>query len=130
MATRIVIYIIISFSIFSCNKDKEHNETEIHGTYKGVFERDGVISNVELTFRNGSWTGESERSKYPALCNGTYTVSRSVISFENDCAWTAEFDWSLIVSDEWNYSTNGNLLVLTKSNGDKYELSRQSETVY
>ncbi|WP_421812372.1 hypothetical protein [Flagellimonas sp.] len=124
MGTRIVLYIII-FSIFGCYKDNANNETEIQGFYKGIFERDGIVSNVELTLYGGTWMGESERSKYPALCNGSYSISRNVISFENACAWTAEFDWTLILSDDWNYDIKGNLLVLMKSNGDKYELSRQ-----
>ncbi|MEP4780703.1 MAG: hypothetical protein ABJZ18_07005, partial [Algibacter sp.] len=89
------------------------------------FVRGGNNSNVELTFNNGNWTGESEIVKFPALCNGTYSNSGNVITFENACPWTAEFDWTLILGGEWDYSLNGNSLILTKTNGDKYTLTKQ-----
>ncbi len=120
-----LILVGLLFIILSCNTDDENSQPEINGEYVGVFERDGNNSNVELTFNNGNWTGESEIVKFPALCNGTYSSSGNVITFENACFWTAEFDWTLILSGEWNYRLNGNSLILTKTNGDKYTLTKQ-----
>jgi hypothetical protein len=62
---------LIGFS--ACNDEGSPNS--INGEYTGVFERDGSSSAVELTFTNGVFTGESEIEKFPALCNGTYTIS-------------------------------------------------------
>jgi hypothetical protein len=125
MKPKILILIGLIFVILSCNNDDENPQTEINGEYVGIFERGGNNSNVELTFNNGNWTGESEIVKFPALCNGTYSNSGNVITFENACPWTAEFDWTLILGGEWNYSLNGNSLILTKTNGDKYTLTKQ-----
>lgn len=125
MKPKILILIGLIFVILSCNNDDEKPQTEINGEYVGIFERGGNNSNVELTFNNGNWTGESEIVKFPALCNGTYSKSGNVISFENSCPWTAEFDWTLILGGEWNFSLNGNSLILTKTNGDKYTLTKQ-----
>ncbi|MGM0946127.1 MAG: hypothetical protein ACQEW9_13160 [Bacteroidota bacterium] len=124
MKTKFLILIGILITTLACNND-DNSLPNIEGEYIGIFERGGNTSNVELTFNNGAWTGESETEKFPALCNGTYSISGKVIAFENACAWTAEFDWTLILSDNWNYNLNGNTLVLTKTNEDKYTLTKQ-----
>jgi len=125
MKTKIFFLLTIVLVIIACNKDDESSETNIDGNYIGVFERDGNTSNVELTFNNGTWTGESETEKFPALCNGTYSTSADSMAIENVCFWTADFDWTLILNDDWSYNLNGNTLVLTKSNGDKYTLTKE-----
>lgn len=125
MKTKIFFLLTLVITIFGCKKDDENIETSIDGNYIGIFDRRGNTSNVELTFNNGTWTGESETVKFPALCNGTYSGSGNVITFENACAWTAEFDWTLILGGDWNYTLNGNSLILTKANGDKYTLTKQ-----
>ena len=125
MKQNILILIGLMFVILSCNNNDENPQTEINGEYVGIFERGENNSNVELTFNNGIWDGESEIVKFPALCNGTYSNSGNIITFENACPWTAEFDWTLILGGEWNYSLNGNSLILTNSNGDKYTLTKQ-----
>ncbi len=71
------------------------------------------------------FSGESETVKFPEICNGNYTVSDDSIQFQNECVWTADFDWTIILKEEWNYNLNGNTLILTKSNGDKYTLTKQ-----
>jgi hypothetical protein len=125
MKTKFFTLFILVVAILGCNKDDESTEVTVEGNYKGVFERDGNTSYVEFTLNNGSWTGESETVKFPAICNGSYSISGSVIAFENACPWTAEFDWTLILSGNWSYNLNGNTLVMTKSNGDKYTLTKQ-----
>lgn len=116
---------LIILSTFGCNKEDDNIETSIDGNYIGFFERSGNASNVELTFNNGIWAGESETVKFPALCNGTYSDLGNVMTFKSVCAWTADFDWSLILGGDWSYTFNGNLLIMTKSNGDKYTLTKQ-----
>lgn len=106
---------------FACNNDDDF-QTPINGDYSGVFKRNGYTSNVKLTINNGLFFGESDIKKFPAICNGNYTISSNIITFNNPCAWTAEFDWSLILSEAWTYSLNNSTLILTKSNGDKYTL--------
>jgi len=112
--------------IMSCNQnDDENPQPEINGEYIGIFERNGNTSNVELNFTNGIYSGESETVKFPAICNGNYSISNNSIEFENVCPWTADFDWTLILSENWNYTLESNTLIMTKSNGDKYTLTKQ-----
>lgn len=125
MKARLFFVVIIALSIISCNKKNENIETNIQGNYTGIFERNGHKAHVELTFDNGTWSGKSEIEKFPALCHGTYSISGNEIIFENACVWTAEFDWTLILSGAWNYRLHRNSLILTKANGDKYSLTKQ-----
>ena len=112
--------------IMSCNKnDDENSQSEINGEYIGFFERNGNTSNIELNFTNGIYSGQSETEKFPAICNGNYSISNNSIEFENVCVWTAEFDWTLILDENWNYTIENNILIMTKSNGDKYTLTKQ-----
>jgi hypothetical protein len=125
MKTKIFLLLTLAITIIGCDKDDDPTEINVDGNYIGVFERAGNTSDVELSFNIGTWTGESVTEKFPALCNGNYSISGNVITFENACPWTAEFDWTLILSDDWNYNLNGNTLVLTKANGDIYTLTKQ-----
>jgi hypothetical protein len=119
----IVLGIIL---IVSCNNnDDENYQAEINGEYIGFFERNGNITNVELNFVDGNYSGESGTEKFPAICNGNYLISNNSIEFENVCVWTADFDWTLILGENWNYTIENNILIMTKSNGDKYTLTQQ-----
>jgi hypothetical protein len=126
MKTKIFFFFTLLIIIVSCNKSEEViYSPNTNGNYTGIFERNGISSNVQLNLVNGSFNGQSVIQKFPALCNGTYLISCNTIAFDNNCAWTADFDWTLILNGEWNYNMNGNILLLTKSNGDKYILTQQ-----
>ena len=124
MKARILILIGVLITAFACNNDDDI-QSSIDGEYIGIFERNGNTSNVELNFNRGTFSGESEIIKFPAICNGNYSFFDNSIEFENLCAWTAEFDWSLIISGSWDYSFADNTLTMTKLNGDKYILTKQ-----
>lgn len=125
MKLKVLIFIGILFMTFACNKDDENSQSEINGDYIGIFERNGNTSYVELNFKNGIYSGESDTVKFPAICKGNYSLATHSIQFENECVWTAEFDWTLILSENWNYSLQNNILILLKPNGDKYTLTKQ-----
>ena len=119
---KLLFFCIVFLTALSCTKS---NKTNVNGTYIGVFERNGVTSNVKLTLTNGQFSGQSDQDSYPAICSGAYAVSGNTISFENECGFLANFDHTLILSDNWSYSYNNNVLILTKANGDKYTLTLQ-----
>ena len=120
--------------MISCeNNDINKNTVIPIGTYKGQFVRSSPYSkyspsNVTLTFTADRFSGESDRINYPAICNGTYKIVGQEIEFTNDCAWTAEFDWSYILSGEFQLKSDSIQLEMTKySNGqtDYYKLVLQ-----
>ncbi|TRZ43532.1 hypothetical protein [Robertkochia solimangrovi] len=125
MKTKILRLLGILLFLVACNNDDQNSQSELNGTYTGIFERNGNTSEVVLTFTNETFKGQSELEKFPALCNGTYKISGNTVTFVNGCPWTAEFDWSLILNDEWTYDLNESMLHLTKANGDKYMLTKQ-----
>jgi hypothetical protein len=132
MRTTYLILLITTIFITSC--DEETNGlTVIEGIYEGTFIRSSPTayfppSQVTLTFSNGQFQGESEKTKYPAICSGTYDVKGNNIDFTNTCVWTAEFDWTLILSGEFSIGLANDELTLQKKNGsiwDLYQLKRK-----
>lgn len=124
MKANIFILFIGILVIFGC--DKVTVPRDIAGQYIGTFQRGDNRSHVELTLKGSNFFGESDMVKFPAICNGSYSISERTIKFENQCPWTAEFDWSLILSDTWDFSIDNNTLILTNSIGDVYTLIRQN----
>jgi hypothetical protein len=122
-------------TLFSVSCKKTNSDFIIHeGTYVGTFQRltagGGQISNVTITFSANNWTGQSQLAKYPALCHGTYKTSGAdYVVFENACPWTAEFDWTLILSGEYKLNANGDTIEISRNyNGafkDIYKLAKQ-----
>ena len=104
----------------------------LDGTYTGTFQRqqggNGQVSQVKMTFSGTQWTGTSQYPKYPALCNGTYTVGAvHKITFANACLWTADFEGSLILSREYELSVTGNDVEMVRDNPpyrDVYKLTK------
>lgn len=109
----------------SCSSDDDFRGS-IYGNYAGTFQRGDKISNVEITLdKAGRFSGASDKVKFPAICKGDYEIENATILFKDECAWTAEFDWSLILSGNWNFSFRNNSLILINSLGDKYTLKKQ-----
>jgi hypothetical protein len=108
-----IIYTIVLFSIFLGCENKDKIEIKLSdGTYVGTFQREIVWSksdtaNISITISSNNWSGTSDKIKYPALCNGTFLIEGDTITFNNECAWTAEFDWSLILSGKYVISKKG-----------------------
>jgi hypothetical protein len=117
-----LIYItLLLLALTSCKKSKIAAPTaDLRANYTGTFQRLGPtyeirISKVTLNFSSDKWSGQSDMAKYPALCNGTYKIAGNKISFENGCVWTADFDWTLILSGEYELSQQNNTVKFTKS---------------
>lgn len=114
------VFIILSlFILSSCEKDEPTVIDIEEGLYKGTFQRelvlsDSPIANISIIFSSNEWSGSSDRVKYPALCHGSYSINRDTIIFINECLWTADFDWSLILSGKYVLVKNGNKIEFTR----------------
>lgn len=104
------------------------------GTYVGVFTRMDPVakyqpSNVTITITGDRFVGSSSIRHYPAICEGRFSTNGRVVEFENDCLFTADFDWTYILGGTFQLETERNTLMLTKSYGagryDTYTLTRQ-----
>ena len=136
---KFIFLIPIFFTLLSCDKEEQGAIKIEDGLYNGTFQRELVWSesekaNITLTFSSNEWVGTSDFTKYPALCHGTYSIIGDSIIFNNGCAWTAEFDWSLILSGKYAISKNGDKIEFTRdyrnaSNDtyiDRYILTKQN----
>jgi len=127
------MYIVVLASclmISGCIKDT--SQSELDGTILiGSFMRGGPLelpapTQVVLNFGTGTFEGYSTNPNYPAICKGTYSKSAAAITFKNTCAFTADFDWTLILDGEYTYEKDGKSVYFRRaydnSNFDWYDL--------
>ena len=138
MSKQISAFLILIITSISCENIHDGIDKIPEGVYTGTFQRQlafggGDIAQVTITFYSNNYSGVSDKPKYPALCDGTYNIEKQKIKFMNTCIWTAEFDWSLILSGEYDFTLNGKQLIITRSSlgpsndswTDKYTLTKQ-----
>lgn len=132
----LIISFIFILAISSCNEEDGELESRFEeGTYKGTFIRNwpsgqSNTANITMTFEDNRWSGSSNIPKFPALCRGTYSINGNKITFQNECPWTAEFDWSLILSGEFTLEKSGKELEFSNYNRsatftDHYKLVKE-----
>lgn len=117
------LLIVIPFIIFIISCDKSDNAPKDivldTATYTGTFQRTGVpgssIANVSLTLSDRHFNGQSNMPRYPAICNGTFQLSGDSIQFINACVFTADFDWTLILSGKYDIYTIDDQLIITRT---------------
>jgi len=134
-----LLLFVIIFTL-GCKRDQSPNDKISTGIYIGTFQRQlafggGDVVQVSINFDSDTWTGSSSNNKYPALCNGTYVINGQKIIFSNKCVWTADFDWTLILTGEYNFTVNGNQLTISRDYSgpttdaytDNYLLTKQTK---
>lgn len=111
--------LIIGFILLAiaCKKDKEVTFSE--GVYQGTFQRQttagGPLVSVSLTFSNGQFSGQSNSpERYPVIGKGSYTATGDAITFRDSLYYTADFDWSLILAENYAYYTKGDSLIILR----------------
>ena len=133
------LFLIICLTLlFACESEDQVDRKLPDGNYSGTFQRQHVwaesdTANITITINSNEWSGTSDIEKYPALCNGTYLIIGDTIIFENECVWTADFDWSLILDGKYILKETGNLIEFSYDDRsatsdtyiDIYKLERQ-----
>jgi hypothetical protein len=114
----------------SCTKD---STSRIHkGTYNGTFQRSNSsqIANVTIVFDENTFRGQSNLTRYPAMCHGAFYSLVDKIIFQDECVWTADFDGTFILNGEFIITLRSDTLELSKNYAglgfrDIYKLKRQ-----
>ena len=125
---------LVSFVVTGCDKSDE--EPDFAASYSGTFTRmdpspaySPVVSNVTIDFTDKTFAGSSDSRSYPAICNGSFSITQSKITVVNSCFFTADFDWSLIFKGDYNYELIGKELRIWRDypNGQKdiYTLTKK-----
>jgi len=125
MNPKILILIGILITTFACNSD-DNTQINIDGRYVGTFERNEMTSNVEINFSSGDFSGESDRTNFPAIYYGNFSVLNNSLNFDNEqLIITTEFDPNLVLDGVWNYEIKNDTLTITNSIGDIYVLTKE-----
>ena len=116
----VILLTIASLLVSSCNKSDVATPSFFTGNYAGTFEREkgiakGPAVNVSLSFAAANFSGTSDSTKYPAICNGNFSITADTIIFQNQCVWTADFDWSLILNGKYSFTALGDSLEIKRA---------------
>ena len=126
---KLTIFLIAILS-YSCDKD-DLNIKE--GTYKGTFtvtySSGTQTGQTTLELKNGKFSCSGNSNRIPAGGSGTYSLDNGKITFNDENFWTADFDWNLILSGQYDYSFNGNKLIISADKNGvgnyEYDLEKQ-----
>ncbi|WKK73516.2 hypothetical protein QYS49_16285 [Marivirga salinae] len=128
------LFVIILIISASCQLNDLEPVIITDGTYTGFFGRSSPnakyqASDVTLIFKGNTYQGQSSIQKYPAICRGTFTMKGNKIEFTNECPWTAEFDWTYILTGEFDIYKEGEEIIIQRSYGeetyDTYRMTKQ-----
>lgn len=120
--------LILAISFIGCDKDKDGTAESItEGVYVGTFQRltstGGNIVEVTLNLNNGAFDGSVEAGsyRYPVIGRGHYSLSNGNITFVDTLSYPADFEWTLILKDEYKYTAFTDSLFITReyANGVK-----------
>ncbi|MDP3314062.1 hypothetical protein [Lutibacter sp.] len=138
MKLKILILIGFLITTLACISNDDETSQNLNGNYTGIFTveyPDGTTftNAVTVTFSGKNIyksTGNGNNNDfYPSGGNGTYEKGTSKIVFNDINIWLAHFDWNLILSGEYDYSTNGNELIISGNKNNvgfyKYKLTKE-----
>jgi len=125
MKLKLLICFGVLIITFACSKEN-NSELIIDGKYVGIFERNELITNVQLDLNKNKFSGESDRINFPAIYFGEFSVLNKSLIFDNKRQIiTTEFDPNLILNGSWNYEFQNSKLTMTNSIGDIYILIKE-----
>jgi len=119
--------ILTMLSFTACHDNETLEEINLQGNYSGIFTveyTNGTIRTnpVTINFTQNTYTCSSGSNYTPAGGNGTFQVERSTVSFKDENFWTANFDWNLILSGEYNLAIdNGTIEISSMRNSGFYQ---------
>jgi hypothetical protein len=108
--------------VSTCSKKDSPPQTTIIGVYAGSFERiygdTGIKRGVSITFSTNKFSGSSDSTHYPAICNGSYAIAGDSINFQNQCDFPANFDWTYILNGKYSLKIKNDSLQISHTYGD------------
>ncbi|MFB6340907.1 hypothetical protein ACE1ET_04270 [Saccharicrinis sp. FJH62] len=119
MKYTIPLFIILASIFFSC--DPKNSLPDLDGEYAGSYTRGDSTTAITLSIKDFTFEGGSEAARFPAICHGTVGWDDYTIQFDDECVWTADFDWSLILSGSYTYAYSKDKLTFWRGTGDNYE---------
>ena len=127
---QVFVLLLLTCVLFACKKNGTEEYSELYGHYRGTFNRTGMdTAQVSIFFKNdGGFEGTGGPLNYPSICGGRFLQTGNSIAVDDTCAWTANFDWTLIFDGNYNINFTGeNSVRIWRTNGaitDEYLLNR------
>lgn len=120
----------VAVLIAGCNKDELNI---MDGTYTGTFTvrySSGTQTGpTTLNLQDGKFSCQGNPNRIPAGGSGTFFADSKTITFQDENVWTADFDWNLILSGQYNYTFNGKKLKIFADKNQvgyyEYDLEKQ-----
>lgn len=113
-----IMSVVASLLILSSCDKTAGESISLYGNYVGYFNRTGMdTAQVSVNFSGNRFEGQSNKSNYPALCRGSFSFGNNSIDFIDSCTWTANFDWSLILSGHYNITVMPGTVRIWKTQG-------------
>ncbi len=123
---------ILLITILSCKKEKDTNALAngiYKGTFKVVYSSQQFTGKVTLTIQDENFHCIGDSNQYPAGGSGAYIITKDKITFKDKNLWTADFDWNLILSGDYDYSWDGRCLKIFENKNNTgcyaYDLVKQ-----
>jgi hypothetical protein len=125
------IVLAISFISLKCTKNTELTLTGKYvGTFSVTYSNSTMTGNATINFiDSGHYNSTGNPNHVPAGGSGTYSMSNNKIVFKDINFWTADFDWNLILTGQYDYTFDGkNLRIFADKNNVghyEYNLTKQ-----
>ncbi|WP_163715706.1 hypothetical protein [Mangrovibacterium lignilyticum] len=123
------------FIILACTTTEKTETLKLQGIYTGIFSVEytngEVYSNpVTMTFNGQSFTCSSGSDWIPAGGSGTFHIDGSKIIFTDENMWTANFDWNLILTGDYDLHFNHDEIEISamKNNIGLYQYKLKKKT--
>jgi hypothetical protein len=109
------LMLAVALGLTSCRRDLQDPVDGVYvGTFKVIYPTEDFEGSTRVTLENGRYECEGNEEKLPAGGSGEYTVKKRTILFEDENAWTADFDWNRVLGGEYGYTFDGKTLKLVK----------------
>ncbi len=112
---RLIVFCLCLMTVITAcekdgNSDIDTGVNELIGRYTGTFVRTGLDTAIVNIFfkEDGTFEGSSNAVHYPAICRGTFERDGLTLLVNDTCAWTANFDWTLIFDGNYSISLGEN----------------------
>lgn len=138
MKVLIALFVFGSVMVRGCQDNMYERQTLpiANGTYEGTFTlitpNGSSTGNTSIVIDGNLFVATGNANRIPAGGSGTFSISRDYqsISFYDENFWTADFDWSLILSGKFIYSFDGEKLEFSRQLGDgsivqRYQLTKK-----
>jgi hypothetical protein len=109
---------LVSFTILSCKE--ESVQPIVDGEYAGKFYYGSMFAGTQEAAANvriekGRYTSAGNSNHIPAGGSGKVgRVDDNTLLFSDENAWTANFDWNLILDGKYSFEVKGDSLFLDK----------------